>query len=119
MTNVYLICLLLTPVLTSGLGLAWYKNPPKEIDHYAGYRTKRAMKNTETWIYAQKYAGKLWTITGIPTLILTIFLLYCKEKFANNIENIFLAFLGIQLLIASIPIPFVEHALKKKFNNPT
>ncbi|MDF2941757.1 MAG: hypothetical protein K0S01_615 [Herbinix sp.] len=117
MEDMYLLFILFTPVIMIGLGASLYNYPPKDIEDYYGYRTKRAMKSKETWKFAQKYAGKIWVITGVPTLAVSLFVfLYCNAKFAANMNNIFLLLLGIQLIIVMLPIPLVEHALKKIFD---
>ena len=117
MTNVYIICLLIIPVLIIGIGIAWYKYPPREIDQYSGYRTKRAMKSEEAWVFAQKYWGKLSMLLDIP-LFLTVIVFYMINKsVAQSSDMIFLMFLGIQLLLVILPVPFVEYALKNKFDS--
>lgn len=42
---------------------------PKKINYLYGYRTKKSMKNTENWNFAQKLSSKLFLICGIILLL--------------------------------------------------
>lgn len=48
----------LLPVILLGLGTHFYRHPPQKINYIWGYRTRRSMKNQETWIFAHQYYGK-------------------------------------------------------------
>jgi uncharacterized membrane protein len=58
------------------LGLLMYKNPPKEINHLYGYRTRQSMSSQEKWDFAQVFAGKLMYKGGIFLLHLALLALY-------------------------------------------
>ncbi len=51
------------------LGVVFYLFPPKKINPYYGYRTKRSMRNQQTWDAANKYSTVLMILAGILTLI--------------------------------------------------
>lgn len=58
------------PLLMFGFGAYFRKNAPKEINPYFGYRTKRSMRNQETWQYAHKHCGiqlAVLIVSGFPT----------------------------------------------------
>lgn len=91
-------------------GFLMYMFPPKNRFGFNGYRTKRSRKSDESFLFAQKYCGKLWLICGI-LLFLIIFLLI---KF-NICKSIIL--LPIEILILILTIIPVELSLKKKFGD--
>lgn len=45
--------------------------PPKEINHFYGYRTSNSMKSPHHWAYAQKYSVNV-------ALVITSILLLCQ-----------------------------------------
>lgn len=50
-------------------GLIFKKNPPKEINWWYGYRSRRSMKNQEQWSFAQKAgAENMMKYSSIPFL---------------------------------------------------
>lgn len=50
-------------------GILFKKNPPKEINLWYGYRTKRSMRNQERWDFAQKIgADNMIRYSSIPFL---------------------------------------------------
>lgn len=51
------VCNLLIPILMIVCGRMMWKYPPKEINRGWGYRTKRSMKNIDTWKFAHDYCG--------------------------------------------------------------
>ncbi len=64
---------LLTGLLALIAGLLFKKNPPKEINWWYGYRTKRSMKNQEQWDFAQKLGAKnMIKYSSIPFLTTVI-----------------------------------------------
>ena len=67
-----LICVLLIPFTMIGFGRYFIKKAPKEINYAFGYRTSMSMKNKETWIFAHTYCGRLWLISGLIMLPLSV-----------------------------------------------
>ncbi len=89
----------------------------KEWLYLSGYRTRRSMKNDETYKFAQKKAGKYWYPSGIILLlpsIIAMFLVIGKNK--NTISWIGLAVVAVQMLVLLMPTIPVERALKKNFD---
>ena len=64
-----LIMVLLTPLTMIVFGAIFVKNPPAKINSIYGYKTKRSMKNTKTWIFAHHYAGRILFVTGVVITI--------------------------------------------------
>ena len=59
----------LTGIIVTILGIIFYLYPPKKINHLYGYRTKRSMRNQETWDAANRYSTVLMILAGILTII--------------------------------------------------
>ena len=55
---------LILPVLMIVLGKVFMKKPPKQINGFYGYRTRRSMKNQAAWDFSHLYCGKLWRKMG-------------------------------------------------------
>ena len=93
-----------------------WKNCPHNINSSVGYRTKRSMKNMETWKYAHDYCGRHWlkmgTVSIIPSIILMI-LFYNGTDNSIGIAGGAIVVIQLILLICSI-IP-TEKALKENF----
>ena len=108
---------LLIPFLMIGFGRSFSKKAPDKINSLFGYRTQRSMKNRETWDYAHHYIGKLWFISGLILLPLSVIPLICV--FGTNAELI--GTVG-GIVIAPQFVPFIgaiiptERALKKNFD---
>ncbi len=43
-------------------GYIQFKYPPKKINHFYGYRTKKSMRSQEVWNYAQTFSAKKFSI---------------------------------------------------------
>lgn len=81
------------PLTMIGFGRYFQKKAPKEINAAFGYRTKRSMKNRDTWTFAHNYFGKLWHICGSILLLPSILvwdntpfctLLFIEEEYQRN-----------------------------------
>lgn len=125
-----LICNLIVPVTMILFGKVMIKYPPKKINGIYGYRTRRSMKNQETWDFAHAYCGKLWWKLGwIMFLAVAIVMLgilwsssssevivsqmHYKEKLITY-STLIIEILEVIVLVASI-IP-VEKALRQTFD---
>ena len=108
---------LLTPAIMILFGAIFSRRAPKSINFVYGYRTERSMKNEETWVFAHKFLGKLWLITGAIMLALSFAIMII---FINSSETVVslvgtvLCFVQIAGLV--IPIFPVESALEKNFD---
>ena len=84
-----LIMELLMPLTMIGFGRYFSNGAPKEINSVFGYRTKKSMKNRETWEFTHKYFGKLWYIFGLVLLPISIILmLFVIGQSEGTIGNI-------------------------------
>lgn len=109
---------IIIPVIMIIAGYMMHKHPPKEINGIYGYRTRRSMKNAETWKFAHYYCGRLWQKVGLILLIPTI---VSMLPFVNSNENVVgivtLIVISIQVLVLVGSIFPVESALKKNFDD--
>ncbi len=108
------------PLLMVGFGAYFRKKCPKNINPYFGYRTKRSMRNQETWQYAHKHCGNLWFVIGFIMLLLSyalmVVMLLTLNRDSATVGTYGGIICGIQcvvLIASSFP---TEFALKKKFD---
>lgn len=112
-----LIMDLLTPVTMIVFGKMFIKNTPKEINSVFGYRTSMSMKNKDTWDFAHKYCGKIWYVSGLILLPLSLIaMFFVLGKDADSVGN----FGGIVCIVQVIPLVGsilpTELALRKAFD---
>ena len=105
------------PVLMIILGRFLWKHCPKERSGVIGYRTKKSMKNNETWKFGNEYCGRLWYRGGLILLIPSIVVLIPFFKSSDEkIGTVSIILLGIQLVFFVGTIIPTERALKEKFS---
>lgn len=112
-----LILVLLMPLFMIGFGWMFMTNAPKDINTSFGYRTKRSMKNQDTWDFAHKHLGKTWFVCGIvliPASLVLMFLVMGRE--ADVIRTTGFIILGLQLFLMLGAILPTETALKNNFD---
>lgn len=113
-----IVVLAIIPATMLLCGSVWKKHPPADINNSYGYRTRRSMRNKETWDFAHRICAREWIRLGWLTVILTavIFvpiILCCREVMAAGVfGGVFLLF---QILLLLAVIPITECALKRKF----
>lgn len=113
-----LVAVLLTPLIMIGFGRLFMTNPPKEINSVFEYRTKRSMRNRDTWIFAHHYVGKLWFMCGFISAPLSLVPMLCvvgENADVVNLTGLILVCIQAVLLIATMVL--TERALKKHFDD--
>lgn len=112
------VCNLLIPVILIIAGRIMWKHCPKKINTVYGYRTKRSMKNMDTWRFAHNYCGRLWWKIGwfslFPSAVVQIPFFESSEDVIGIVGGI-ICMIQVVILIASI-FP-TEAALKKTLND--
>ena len=109
---------LFIPVVQMLAGRWMWKHAPKKINGIIGYRTRRSMKNEDTWRFAHECCGRLWWRIGLVMLIPTAVVMlpfYASDKDTIGTVGMIVCFVQIAMLI--VPVIFTEIALKKAFNN--
>ena len=104
----------LIPCLMLLFGLVFWKAPSNKVDKWDGYRTKRALKSREAYVFAQIRMGKIWAAAAIPLAAITLPLVLLYRR-AAEFEKISLAIVGAQILAMLLCMIPVERALKKMF----
>ena len=109
-------CNLIVPAIFLVCGILMHKHCPKKINRVIGYRTRRSMKNEETWRFAHNYIGRLWEKLGAVTLVATAAV---QAFFISSSENTLVLLSGLLLslqgILVGISIVRTEKALKKEF----
>ena len=112
-----LVMVLLTPLTMMFFGCLFYYKPPKNINSIYGYRTKRSMKNSQTWEFAHHYCGKAWILVGIVT---SQFSFPCMRMVMDaDVDTIGMwggILVMIQCVVLILTIPLTERALRKNFD---
>ena len=112
-----LLVMLITPLTMVGFGLVFLKNPPKSINSFYGYRTKRSMKNQDTWDFAHHVCGKIWLVCGLVSLpfsLVPVWLAVYKSKDVVSLTGLIV--LGLQVVLLLVSLIPVERALKNHFD---
>ena len=69
---VYVIFLL--PVIIILIGYLMNRYPPKKINWFVGYRTRKSMEDENVWKTANKYCGALWVKLGLIMFVISLIL---------------------------------------------
>ena len=80
--------------------LSWiYKiHPPKSINLFYGYRTRRSMRNQETWDFGNVIGAKMMLWVGILSFIVGVFAYFFTPRWSMGISTFFLVvaiFVGV------------------------
>lgn len=105
-----LLHLLLGPLLLI-IMLVVKRNPPKKINKLYGYRTRRSMKNQNTWDESNQFSTELMIKSAILTIFFQIIAYLIFDFQVAYISSII--FLLVALIIT---IPLTERHLKKLFD---
>ena len=97
-------------------GWFMWKHYPKKINSFIGYRTKRSMKNVDTWKFAHENCGKRWWKIGwgllLPTILVQIPVYGKSDDVIGWMGTAICVVEGIIMLASIIP---TEKALKRTF----
>lgn len=115
MFYLYLVTTILLSLTIIIFGFIFIKRPPKSINYLYGYRTSMSMKNQDTWDFAHRYAGKVWTILGsIALFIFTPLTIILKN--IKHYDYIMVILIIVQVAFVTLVIPLTERALRKTFD---
>ena len=112
-----LIMILIIPVTMIGLGQLFVRRAPKDINGFFGYRTKRSMKNRDTWEFAHEYIGRLWAIGGtvlLPISVIPMLVVLGQDDDIVGMVGGVITALQIIPLVGAIFL--TESTLKKNFD---
>ncbi len=112
-----LVMILLIPITMLFIGRWFSKKAPNKINHVFGYRTAMSMKNRDTWEFAHKYVGKLWTVISLVMLpVSVIAMLLCMGKSTDTVGYVGGVVEIVQVVIMIGSIFPVEKALRRTFD---
>lgn len=104
------IPLFVSPVfILAGLALLFF--PPKKINSFYGYRTKRSMAGQEAWDYAQSRSGRFLIYFSLAFICTSLI-----DRFVDVPQNP-AVFVSLGPMISGLVILFLkmERELKRKF----
>lgn len=110
--NSAIVVCLLCGLIYLILGWAMKKFPPKKINDYYGYRTRRSKISQKHWDFAQKESVKHIIQAGYYSILCSsLFILFPFEE-----SHVWIA-VTITTLLPLISVIQTEKALKKKFES--
>lgn len=107
----------LLPAIMIIVGRLMWKHYPKKINRAVGYKSKRSMKNMDTWIFAHEYIGRLWWRMGwiiLPLTILAHIPFFRADD--DTIGSLSIVLIVIQCVLTMGAIILTEKALKENFD---
>ena len=66
------IAVMAGPLLLLGFGLVYLLLPPKEANHFAGYRFYWGMGSVDAWRFTQRLAGIVWGLLGLGLTVAAV-----------------------------------------------
>ncbi len=115
----FTICNLVIPVVMIAVGFLIRKVPPKTVNKVYGYRTKRSMKDENTWLIAHRLYAVWVTTYGCLAFLFAVGLsLMLKNEVPELLATVQLYVIGIELIFLFLPILHTESMLKH-FENQT
>jgi len=110
-------CTLLISIIMIIAGNSMRLGKFKTINYIVGYRTRRSMKNQQTWDYAHRECGLLWRRWGSTMLVLTVIamLLFMGED-TDHIGVVGSVITVLQMIPLFLSIVIVEKKLREKFD---
>ncbi len=96
-------------------GILYMKRPAKTINWMYGYRTQRAMKDQETWDFAQQYFGKVCRRLGMSlTIFVVILMLYVIGRDEKTLGTVGMIMGIVEVSTLVYVLTPTERALKKR-----
>ena len=112
-----LLTVLLIPLIMLWFGRFFAKQAPRQINWIFGYRTRRSMRNRETWEFAHRYSGGLmyrWGLAMLPLSLLGMLAVWGRGEDVIGVAG------AVLCLVQLIPFFFIvaqtERALKETFD---
>ena len=99
------ICVLAVPLIMLALGLWYYFLPPKEANHYVGFRTFWGMSSVGAWRFTQHLAGIVWGVLG---LVLTVVMFFVSLGF-RGMEVMDMVWAGFVCVIWQLVLVLISY----------
>ena len=114
--NIFLLRLLVSPALFGSLfliiGLLASKYPPKSVNMFYGYRTRRSMLSQDAWTTANRYAPILMIRLGGACLLLGIL----SALLISNLKILTFLTAGVTILVVVLMLLLTEKKLNTLFD---
>ena len=114
-----LCCNLIIPLIMISGGWFMWKHTAERGDGAYGYRSKRSMQSEETWLYANRFCGKLWFRVGLLLVFPAVFSLYPywgnPQMRAEIISYIMVFMELLQVILLVTTLMMTENRLRRKF----
>ena len=110
-----MVCVIfILPIIITIIGHLMNKYPPKKVNWFVGYRTRKSMKDETVWKVANEYCGKLWMRIGLIMLVVALLLrllVYFKIIILSE------TFLTIIVLCEVVPLLLSGVMVENKIKN--
>ena len=101
------------PIIIIIAGYLMNKYPPKKVNWFIGYRTRKSMKDETVWKIANEYCGKLWVKIGwIMLVVATIICILSCLKIIVLSEILFTIIVVCEIIPLLLSGIIVENKLK-------
>ena len=101
----------ITSLLLLAMGWYWKVKPPKKINWFYGYRTRRSMANQQVWEYANKIGAKMLLGIGWGSLLLSLLGYFLFPNFKGIVASFFIVIISI-----AVGMFWCETELNKHFD---
>lgn len=112
-----LCVLLLIPAVMMLLGAIFLKRPPRKINDWFGYRTRRAMSSQEAWDFAHRTCGRIWlrwgAVLAVATVLVVLLLGRGEESLLSGWGGTAVLLQCGVMIVSTVP---VDQALKRNFD---
>ena len=105
---------LLIPLVMVIFGAIFTRRPPKNINGFYGYRTRRSMESPEAWRYAHQVFGQTWMRWGAILLLATLTLFLILRSQPENAVGAGLVICLVQLVVMFLAMLPTERALQER-----
>lgn len=105
---------LLIPLVMVIFGAIFTRRPPKNINGFYGYRTRRFMESPEAWRYAHQVFGQTWMRWGTILLLATLTLFLILRSQPENAVGAGMVICLVQLVVMFLAMLPTERALRDR-----
>lgn len=113
-----LACDLTVPCIIALAGWMMWKHCPQDINAAYGYRTRRSMRNMDTWKFAHAHCGRLWWKLGLALLAPSILLQIPFTKSSSALIGVVgIIIMAVQAALIAVSMLPTEAALKRTFKD--
>ena len=99
------VALMVGPLIMLFCGLWYLLVPPKEANHYVGFRTWFGMGSVEAWRMTQRIGGIVWSACG---LVLAVVMWFVSRGFAGG-DPMVVAEKAVTCLVWQVAVAFISY----------